>query len=244
MQRRIARIREVLPKTELRDRVVIVTDDGVATGATMKAAIWAVRRESPRRTVAALPVGPADSIEDLAEAADEVICLQTPPYFAAIGQFYRRFDQVTDAELIDILQHEHDRRCEHDAATAPMRVGATNGIRLPGRGGGHAAHYRRRITETGGVTASHQRVVLPRHAANLRGNNAVAIAVWDLQRDAGYQLLGHWRIKTSLSGHTRPFEDKEVLPQVEKQLVVRVEKILDFSLAPHGDVPVDVASPH
>lgn len=111
MQRRIARIREVLPKTELRDRVVIVTDDGVATGATMKAAIWAVRRESPRRTVAALPVGPADSIEDLAEAADEVICLQTPPYFAAIGQFYRRFDQVTDAELIDILQHEHDRRC-------------------------------------------------------------------------------------------------------------------------------------
>ncbi|MBE0534858.1 MAG: phosphoribosyltransferase [Phycisphaerae bacterium] len=111
MQQRVARYREILCKTDLRDRVVIVTDDGVATGATMKAALWAVRQEEPQRTVAALPVGPSNTIEELAETADEVICLETPPYFAAIGQFYRRFEQVDDSELLAILQHEHERRC-------------------------------------------------------------------------------------------------------------------------------------
>jgi len=111
MQHRIARYREVLSKTELRDRVVIVTDDGVATGSTMKAAIWAVRQEGPQRTIAALPLGPSDTVEELAEIADEAICLETPPYFAAIGQFYRHFDQVEDSELLEILQREHERRC-------------------------------------------------------------------------------------------------------------------------------------
>lgn len=108
---RVSRIREVLPRTELRDRYVIITDDGVATGATMKAAVWAVKQESPRRTIVALPVGPSDTIEELAETADEVICLETPPYFAAIGQFYQRFEQVEDARLLSILRHEYDRRC-------------------------------------------------------------------------------------------------------------------------------------
>jgi predicted phosphoribosyltransferase len=89
---------------------VIVTDDGVATGATMKAALWAVRQENPKKLIAALPVGPSDTIEDLAEVADEAICLETPPYFAAIGQFYDHFEQVRDEELLEILQREQDRR--------------------------------------------------------------------------------------------------------------------------------------
>jgi len=110
MQHRVARIREVLPKTDLADRLVIITDDGVATGATMKAAIWAVKKESPGRVIAALPLGPSDTIVELAEAADDLVCLETPPYFAAIGQFYRRFEQVDDSQMLTILQHEHDRR--------------------------------------------------------------------------------------------------------------------------------------
>ena len=107
---RIAAYRKLLHKTELSNRTVIVTDDGVATGATMKAALWAVRQENPKKLIAALPVGPSDTIEQLAEVADEAICLETPPYFAAIGQFYDHFEQVRDDELMEILQREQHRR--------------------------------------------------------------------------------------------------------------------------------------
>lgn len=111
ISRRVNAYRKILHKTELSGRTVIVTDDGVATGATMKAAIWSVRRENPNRLIVALPVGPADTIEDLSEIADEAICLETPPYFAAIGQFYSRFDQVENEEILEILETEHQRRC-------------------------------------------------------------------------------------------------------------------------------------
>lgn len=112
INQRVESYRKILHKTELSSRTVIVTDDGVATGATMKAALWAVRRESPKKLIAALPVGPSDTIEDLAEVADEAICLETPPYFAAIGQFYGRFDQVENEEVLEILEAEHQRRCK------------------------------------------------------------------------------------------------------------------------------------
>jgi len=111
MSDRIDGYRRILPKTDLAGRVAILTDDGVATGATMKAALWAVRQDQPKRIIAALPVGPSDTIELLAEVADEVICLETPPYFAAIGQFYVHFDQVDNDEILEILRHERDRRC-------------------------------------------------------------------------------------------------------------------------------------
>ncbi len=111
MCERIDSYRQVLPKTDLAGRVVIVTDDGVATGATMKAALWAVRHDKAKQIIAALPMGPSDTVEGLAEVADVVICLETPPYFAAIGQFYVHFDQVADSEVLEILRHEHERRC-------------------------------------------------------------------------------------------------------------------------------------
>lgn len=112
INQRVDAYRKILHKTELSSRTVIVTDDGVATGATMKAALWAVRKECPKKLIAALPVGPSDTIEDLAEIADEVICLETPPYFSAIGQFYSRFDQVENEEVLKILEAEHQRRCK------------------------------------------------------------------------------------------------------------------------------------
>lgn len=110
--RRVKRYRSVLPKIPLAGRVAIVTDDGVATGATMQAALWAVRQENPKKIVAALPVGPQDSLERLSQAADETICLQTPPFFSAISQFYSYFNQVEDEELLEILQEESKRRGE------------------------------------------------------------------------------------------------------------------------------------
>lgn len=81
--------------------MVIVTDDGLATGATMQAALWTTRQEAPKKLIAALPVGPEDTVMRLAKDADEMICLQSPPLFNAIGQFYKRFEQVEDEEVVD-----------------------------------------------------------------------------------------------------------------------------------------------
>ena len=110
LARRVNRYRSVLPKIPLSGRIVVVTDDGVATGATMQAALWAVRQEEPEKIVAALPVGPQETLEKLSHAVDETICLQAPPFFSAISQFYSYFNQVEDEELLKILQEENKRR--------------------------------------------------------------------------------------------------------------------------------------
>ena len=107
--RRAELIRRVRPKVPIEGRVAIVTDDGVATGATMQAAVWAARQEHPSRLVVALPVGPEDTVSRLAQDADEVMCLRVPPYFAAVGQFYLRFNQVEDEEVLAILKEEYRR---------------------------------------------------------------------------------------------------------------------------------------
>jgi putative phosphoribosyl transferase len=107
---RVKLYRGVLPKLPLEARIVIVTDDGVATGATMQAALWAVRQEKPQKIIAALPVGPQDTLEKLSENVDETICLQVPSYFAALSQFYLHFTQVEDEELLHVLAVESKRR--------------------------------------------------------------------------------------------------------------------------------------
>ena len=92
------------PKVSLKERTVIITDDGVATGATMQAAIWAVKQEKPAKAIVALPVGPPQTLERLAKDADEIICLNAPAYFGAVGQFYDSFDQTEDEEVVKILK--------------------------------------------------------------------------------------------------------------------------------------------
>ena len=104
MNRRCALVRRIAPKIPLAGKRVIVTDDGVATGATLQAALWAARQEKPLLLVAALPVGPEDTIERLAADADEMLCLRAPADFAAVGQFYLRFDQVEDDTVLAILR--------------------------------------------------------------------------------------------------------------------------------------------
>lgn len=108
--RRAELIRRVLPKVPLKERLVIVTDDGVATGATTQAALWAVRQEHPRRLITALPVGSEEAIRRLAEDADETVCLRMPSFFDAVGQFYMRFDQIEDEDVLEILKEEHERK--------------------------------------------------------------------------------------------------------------------------------------
>lgn len=103
MRRRTLLFRQNHPKVPLTGRTVIVTDDGVATGATTQAALWAVRLEKPEKLIAAFPVGPDHTISRLAADADVFICLRAPPFFGAVGQFYLHFEQVEDEEVLEIL---------------------------------------------------------------------------------------------------------------------------------------------
>ncbi len=89
---------------EVAGRTAIIVDDGIATGATMKAALRAVRRRNPARLVLAVPVAPPDSLRRLQNEADETICLHEPDYFAAVGQFYQDFGQTQDNEVIALLK--------------------------------------------------------------------------------------------------------------------------------------------
>ena len=91
------------PPGDLVDRTVILVDDGIATGASMLAAVRAVRADNPVRVVVAVPVGPASACRELAAEADEVVCATMPPGFVAVGQVFVDFHQVTDDEVRELL---------------------------------------------------------------------------------------------------------------------------------------------
>lgn len=104
IRRRAAIFRKVHPRIPLKDRTVIITDDGVATGATFEAALWSARAEKPSKLIAAIPVGPEDTLRRLARQADELLCLRVPGVFYALSQFYDHFEQVDDARVLEVLR--------------------------------------------------------------------------------------------------------------------------------------------
>ncbi|SHH19941.1 phosphoribosyltransferase [Marivita hallyeonensis] len=91
-------------RQEIAGKTAILVDDGIATGATTRAALAAVRRQKPARLVLAVPVGPDDTLRALKDEVDEVICLETPEFFNAVGAHYREFSQVSDEDVVRILQ--------------------------------------------------------------------------------------------------------------------------------------------
>lgn len=99
-------------------RVVIVVDDGVATGATMRAALHAVRERKPKRLILAVPVGPTSSIEELRREADDVVCLEERDHFGAIGFFYADFRPTGDEEVISALARHPVTLAAHPAGPA------------------------------------------------------------------------------------------------------------------------------
>jgi len=103
LERREGAYRGRRPRPVIEGRWVILVDDGVATGATMRAAIAALRRQSPGRIVVAVPVAPRDTVDRLRSEADEVVCLATPESFWAIGQFYVEFPQLSDDAIREQL---------------------------------------------------------------------------------------------------------------------------------------------
>jgi predicted phosphoribosyltransferase len=101
---------------------VILVDDGLATGASMQAAILVVRQKHPARIVVAVPVGPPEVLLSVNAAADQVICLQSPEIFAAVGEFYQEFGQVTDDDVERLLkQHSRFLQSAESSAAGQLR---------------------------------------------------------------------------------------------------------------------------
>jgi predicted phosphoribosyltransferase len=102
--RRMTLYREGAPATEVRGKDVIVVDDGIATGSTMKAALLSVKNRGAKSVTVAVPVGPPSTIQELTRLSDRVVCLYMPEYFEAIGQFYEDFSQTSDDEVLRLLR--------------------------------------------------------------------------------------------------------------------------------------------
>jgi predicted phosphoribosyltransferase len=109
LERREQTYRDGRPAPELRDRVVILVDDGLATGATMRAAIAALRRQGVAKIVVAAPVGAPDTCRELEDEVDEIVCATAPEFFQAVGQYYEDFSQTSDEEVRELLAHAAQR---------------------------------------------------------------------------------------------------------------------------------------
>jgi putative phosphoribosyl transferase len=103
LERREAAYRGGRPPVAIEGRVIILIDDGVATGSTMRAAVQAVRQRKPASVVVAVPVGARETCEELSAIADEVVCARTPAPFAAVGQWYLNFEQTSDEQVRQLL---------------------------------------------------------------------------------------------------------------------------------------------
>jgi predicted phosphoribosyltransferase len=108
LERRARSYRGDRPAPDVEGRTVILIDDGLATGSTIRAAVAALRRKHPARIVVAVPVGAPESCAELQNEADEIICVETPEPFYGVGAWYEDFSQTTDEEVRDLLQRSRE----------------------------------------------------------------------------------------------------------------------------------------
>jgi putative phosphoribosyl transferase len=113
--RRLKLYRQDASYPDLKGLDVIVVDDGIATGSTMKAALASVKNRRASSVTVAVPVGPPSTIEELEKIADRVVCLYTPEYFQAIGEFYSDFSQTSDEEVIMLLKENKEKTPRNSA---------------------------------------------------------------------------------------------------------------------------------
>jgi putative phosphoribosyl transferase len=109
LERREREYRQSAPLTNLRGRIVMLVDDGLATGSTMRAAVQAVRQHQPARVIVAVPVGAPETCDEFADVTDETVCARTPEPFRAVGLWYRDFSETTDNEVRALLRQHADR---------------------------------------------------------------------------------------------------------------------------------------
>lgn len=107
------------PTLSLQDKTVILIDDGIATGATMLAAVYVAREANPARIIVAVPVAPVDTVSMLQAEVDELVCLNTPDPFHAVGAWYERFQQVSDDEVTSLLERADRADGRNLAAQVP-----------------------------------------------------------------------------------------------------------------------------
>ncbi len=110
IQRRLKLYRQAYSEHQIKGRDVIVVDDGIATGYTMRAALASIKNRGATSLTVAVPVGPSSTILELKQIADRVVCLYIPEYFQAIGQFFQNFNQVSDEEVIQLLNKNRQHR--------------------------------------------------------------------------------------------------------------------------------------
>ncbi len=110
MERRERTYRGGRPPLDVRGRTVILIDDGLATGSTMRTAVASLRRKEPARIVVAVPVGSAETCAEFQDEADETVCARTPEPFFAVGRWYEDFTQTTDEEVRDLLDRAAEGR--------------------------------------------------------------------------------------------------------------------------------------
>jgi putative phosphoribosyl transferase len=109
LERREQTYRDRRPAPELRNRIVILVDDGLATGATMRAAVGALRQRGVAKIVVAVPVGPPDTCREFEDEVDEIVCAMAPEFFQAVGQYYEDFSQTSDEEVRELLSRAAQR---------------------------------------------------------------------------------------------------------------------------------------
>lgn len=122
LERREKLYRAGRPPLELAKRVVILVDDGLATGSTMKAAALAVRKANPAKIIVAVPVGAAESFEKLRSDVDDIICLRTPEPFYAVGTWYENFTQTSDDDVIRLLDDAAQETKEREDKVSHCQV--------------------------------------------------------------------------------------------------------------------------
>lgn len=110
IERRELLYRAGLPKLPIKDRTIVLVDDGLATGASMLAAARAVRIQQPKRVIVAVPVASQDACEEFRQHVDEVVCAETPEPFYAVGVWYEDFSQTTDAEVRELIERASRKR--------------------------------------------------------------------------------------------------------------------------------------
>jgi putative phosphoribosyl transferase len=110
IERRSAAYRSGRAAVDVKDKVVAVVDDGIATGGTATAAVRWAKAQGARRVILAVPVAPAEGVRSLSREADDVVCLETPEPFFAVGQWYRDFPQTEDDEVVQLLEETRQGR--------------------------------------------------------------------------------------------------------------------------------------